>query len=132
MFSSPRDVFTVTSLEITSRNRPKPKGSGIKYESGGQASVPGITARMAGLQDSWPRILVERQNGAHVGSSYGHLHDQVKQSRIAMSHAILVQKVLHDLATGRLVSDTQGLVFDVRSQAIGIDLDGGLQQELQV
>lgn len=43
-----------------------------------------------------------------------------------MSHAILVQKVLHDLATGRLVGDTQCLIFDVRSQAIGIDLDGGL------
>lgn len=49
-----------------------------------------------------------------------------------MSHAILVQKVLHHLATGRLVGDAQGLVFDVRPQAVGVDLNGGLQRKLSI
>lgn len=49
-----------------------------------------------------------------------------------MSHAILVQKVLHHLATSRLVGDAQGLVFDVRSQAVGVDLNGGLQRKFTI
>jgi len=68
-------------------------------------NVLGIAARMARLQDGWPRVLVERQDGTHIGPSHGHLHGQIKQPGVAVSHAILVQKVLHDLATSRLIGD---------------------------
>lgn len=69
-------------------------------------NVLGIAARMTGLQDGWPRVLVKGQDGTHIGPPHGHLHGQIKQPGVAMSHAILVQKILYNLATGRLVGDT--------------------------
>lgn len=86
---------------------------------------------MAGLQDGRSRVLVEWQDGAHIGPSHGHLHGQVKQSRVAMPHAVLVQQILHDLAASGLVGDAEGLVLDVRPQAVGIDLDGGLKEKVE-
>lgn len=49
-----------------------------------------------------------------------------------MSHAVFVQKVLHYLATSRFVGNAQGFVLDVRPQAVGVDLDGGLRQKLEI
>jgi len=43
-----------------------------------------------------------------------------------MSHAVFVQKILHDLTAGRFIGNAQGFVFDVWPQAVGVDLDGGL------
>jgi len=45
-----------------------------------------------------------------------------------MSHAVFVQKILHDFTASRFVGNAQSLVFDVWPQAIGVDLDGGLQK----
>lgn len=71
-----RLVFTATSPEIMSRSRPKPKeGPVVKYKAD---NIPGISAGMAGLQDRWPRVFVERQDGAYVGSSHSHLHGQIE------------------------------------------------------
>lgn len=49
-----------------------------------------------------------------------------------MPHTVFVQKILNDFAAGCLVGDAESLVFDVRPQTVGVDLDGGLQWELQV
>lgn len=46
-----------------------------------------------------------------------------------MPHAVLVQQILHDLATGSFVGDAERLVLDVRPQAVGVDLDGGLKRK---
>lgn len=82
---------------------------------------------MAGLQQGGPGVLVEGQDRAHVGPSHGHLHRQVEEPGVPVSHPVFVEQVLDNLSARRFVRYAERLVLDVRSEALGVHLYRRLQ-----
>jgi hypothetical protein len=59
------------------------------------------------------------------------LHGEVEQIGVTVTHAVLVEKGRHNLATGRLKRDAECLVLDVGTQTASVDLDGRLRTKTQ-
>uniref|UniRef100_A0A8D8F9C8 (northern house mosquito) hypothetical protein n=1 Tax=Culex pipiens TaxID=7175 RepID=A0A8D8F9C8_CULPI len=82
---------------------------------------------MARLQQRRPGFVVELQYGFDARSAHGHLHRQVEQPWVSVSHFASSQQLLHDTLAGGVIRDSQRFVLNVLAQTGGVDFDGGLR-----
>lgn len=86
----------------------------------------GVPLRVASLQQGRPCFVVQLQQRFDARPPHGHLHRQVEQPRIAMSHFTSSEQLLNDALAGGVVRNAERFVLDVLAQARRIDFDGGL------
>ena len=64
--------------------------------------------------------------GAPSSPLCGDLHCEVEEVRVPVLHAVLGEQQCDHLTAGGAAGHADGLVLDVRTQALGVHLDGRL------
>lgn len=87
----------------------------------------GVAFRVATLQNCRLGQVIQRQLRTNPSFANDHLHAEIEELGVPMLHLVLAQEGGNHFFAGRLEGDAERLVLDVRSEALCVDLDGGLQ-----